>query len=84
MDSTEKILIAFLAGATAGALSALLLAPDTGENTRKKLNKAADDFGHSLTETLESSAEKVKEIADSALSEAEKYIKKTSESTKKS
>ena len=83
MNSTEKILVAFLAGATAGALSALLLAPDTGENTRKKLGKAADDFGHSLTETLESSAEKVKHLADTALSEAEKYAKKASEITHK-
>lgn len=83
MNSTEKILIAFLAGATAGALTALLIAPDTGENTRKKLSKAADDFGHSLTETLETSAEKVKQMADSALSEAEKYAKKASEITHK-
>lgn len=83
MNSTEKILIAFLAGATAGALSALLLAPDTGENTRKKLSKAADDFGHSLTETLESSAEKVKEMADTAIAEAEKYSKKAAEYTQK-
>ena len=83
MDSTEKILVAFLAGATAGVLTGLLLAPDTGENTRKKLSKAADDFGHTLTETLETSAEKVKHIADSALSEAEKYAKKASEITHK-
>ncbi len=83
MNSTEKILVAFLAGAAAGALTGLLLAPDTGENTRKRINQAADDFGHSLTETLESSAEKVKEIADTALSEAEKYAKKASEATHK-
>lgn len=83
MNSTDKILIAVVAGAAAGALTALLLAPDSGENTRKKLTQAADDFGDSLTETLESSAEKVKKIADSAIEEAEKYIKKASETAYK-
>ncbi len=34
-------LIAFIGGALAGAAAAILLAPDSGENTRKKLREKA-------------------------------------------
>ncbi len=36
-----KGLIAFIGGALAGAAAAILLAPDSGENTRRKLKEKA-------------------------------------------
>ena len=39
--STGNTLLAFLAGAAAGAVAALLLAPDSGENTRAKICSGA-------------------------------------------
>ncbi len=83
MSNSDKIFMAFIVGAATGAISALLLAPETGEDTRKKLGKVADEFSHTLNETLESSAEKMRELADTALAEVEKYGKKVSESLNK-
>lgn len=36
-----KGLIAFIGGALAGATAAILLAPDSGENTRRKIREKA-------------------------------------------
>ncbi|MBE6247353.1 MAG: YtxH domain-containing protein [Bacteroidales bacterium] len=42
-----KGLIAFIGGALAGATAAILLAPDSGENTRRKLReKAQQEYEH--------------------------------------
>jgi len=40
MDAGKSILT-FIAGAAAGAVAALLLAPDSGENTRDRLRSKA-------------------------------------------
>ena len=36
--------LCFMAGAMAGAVAALLLAPDSGENTRTKIRQSAADI----------------------------------------
>ena len=41
---TGKSMLCFIAGAMAGAVAALLLAPDSGENTRAKIRKGAADM----------------------------------------
>ena len=42
-----KGLLAFVGGALVGAAAAILLAPDSGENTRKKLKeKAQREYDH--------------------------------------
>ena len=42
-----KGLLAFVGGALVGATAAILLAPDSGENTRKKLKeKAQHEYAH--------------------------------------
>ena len=42
-----KGLLAFIGGALAGATAAILLAPDSGENTRRKLrDKAQQEYDH--------------------------------------
>lgn len=42
--NTGKSLLCFLAGAMAGAVAAVLLAPDSGENTRAKIRQGAADI----------------------------------------
>jgi gas vesicle protein len=39
--NTGKTILAFIAGAAAGAAAALLMAPESGENTRDKLRAKA-------------------------------------------
>ena len=41
---TGKSMLCFIAGAMAGAVTTLLLAPDSGENTRAKIRKGAADL----------------------------------------
>ena len=41
---TGKSMLCFVAGAVAGAVAALFLAPDSGENTRAKIKKGASDL----------------------------------------
>ena len=42
-----KGLLAFFGGALAGATASILLAPDSGENTRRKLrDKAQQEYDH--------------------------------------
>ena len=39
--NTGNSFLCFMAGALAGAVAAILLAPDSGENTRAKIRKGA-------------------------------------------
>ena len=41
---TGKSMLCFIAGAMAGAATALLLAPDSGENTRARIRQGASDL----------------------------------------
>ena len=41
-DNNGKVIVSLLAGATAGIVAGLLLAPETGEDTRKGLAEEAD------------------------------------------
>ena len=41
---TSKSMLCFVAGAVAGAVAALILAPDSGENTCAKIKKGAADL----------------------------------------
>ena len=43
-----KVIISLLAGATAGIVTGLLLAPETGEDLRKTLRESASKWGGSL------------------------------------
>jgi len=43
-----KVIVSLLAGATAGIVTGLLLAPETGEELRKSLREAAGKWGGSL------------------------------------
>lgn len=76
MDNSGKVISALLIGAAAGAIAGLLLAPESGDKTRRKLNKSAKDMLDDLEDAWEDSAERIKDLADSAVEEIEKYNKK--------
>ncbi len=42
MDTTSKVITGFLLGAIAGTIAGLLLAPEPGENTRKKITERSN------------------------------------------
>jgi gas vesicle protein len=48
-DTKGKVIFSLLAGATAGIVTGLLLAPETGDETRSGLKKSASKFGEDLS-----------------------------------
>ncbi|MEF9930891.1 MAG: YtxH domain-containing protein [Bacteroidales bacterium] len=48
----QSTLLAFIGGAVAGAVAALLLAPDSGANTRKKIREKAEEEYEILKEKI--------------------------------
>lgn len=55
-DDKGKVILSLLAGATAGIVAGLLLAPETGDETRSGLRRSAsklgDDLGKLFKDTL--------------------------------
>jgi hypothetical protein len=47
-DNKGKVILSVLAGATAGIVAGLLLAPETGEEARAGLRRSASKWGGSL------------------------------------
>ena len=53
-------MLSFIVGALAGAATGILLAPDKGENTRKKLKKSMDEMSEKAKEKYEDLSAKAK------------------------
>jgi gas vesicle protein len=63
-DQRMDSLLAFLLGATVGAGVALLLAPASGEETRKKLGETARRAGSGVADRLASTKDELVHRAD--------------------
>jgi gas vesicle protein len=69
----------FVAGMVCGALIgagvALLMAPDSGKKTRKRLGRAADDLKESAADRWDEIADDVREKVEDALATAKKRVR---------
>jgi len=74
MSNYSKIGLAFLAGAAAGALAGILLAPDKGTETRKKIADKAKDLKETVTEKMKDGFKKANELKDKFAKEAEEIL----------
>lgn len=54
-----KVIVSLLAGATAGIVAGLLLAPETGDDLRKSLREAAGKWGGSLGKLAQDTLDKL-------------------------
>ena len=63
---TGKIVLGTLAGIAIGAAVGVLLAPDKGSETRKKLSRKKDEFAGGLKDKYESLKEKYNNAIDGA------------------
>ena len=52
MNTTVKVLSGFLAGAALGTIAGVLIAPDRGSNTRKKIKDESKRLSHDITESV--------------------------------
>ncbi|MDX5405117.1 MAG: YtxH domain-containing protein [Bacteroidota bacterium] len=66
MKTTEKVIIGTLAGAAAGLLAGILFAPESGEKTRKKIKRKADDVKRDLEDWKDKTVEKLETMKNSA------------------
>lgn len=66
--NSAKVLLGILAGASAGALLGILLAPQKGQDTRRKIEKTskkyAKDFKHKFEQTLNGVTDKFNEVKE--------------------
>jgi gas vesicle protein len=76
--STGKVLLGVLAGIAAGAIAGVLLAPDKGSVTRKKIIKKGDDYTDELKNTFNEFIEGVTHKLEQAKDEASKMAEKAS------
>ena len=51
-DDKGKVIFSLIAGATAGIVAGLLLAPETGDDTRSNLRKSASKWGGDLSKLV--------------------------------
>ena len=58
--SNTKTVLGFVAGAAVGALAGILLAPDKGANTRKKISNKAEGISDSLKSSFDDFVDKLK------------------------
>ncbi len=64
MDSNQKAILGFILGITAGAVAGLLLAPSSGEETRKKLTDKAKGYKDELNGQINTAINKLSTYAD--------------------
>jgi gas vesicle protein len=75
--SSKNFWIAFLSGITAGSVVALLYAPQTGKDARKKIGRAyddAEDYVEDATDYLKDQAERLSKEANSAYKKGVKQL----------
>lgn len=64
MNTNTKIVIALLAGVAVGATLGILFAPESGSETREKLNNALKDLGDSIKDLANSGLEDLNEAVE--------------------
>ena len=69
--ANTKTVLGFLAGAAVGALAGILLAPDKGSETRKKISKKTNDLGDSLKGSFNDFVDGIKDSYSNLKSDAE-------------
>lgn len=86
MNTKSKVLLGILGAAAAGVIVGMLIAPDKGKETRKKLRKTAEDWADSMShlwsrgkEAADEAAQDIKDKARYAKSAAEEKVNKLKE-----
>lgn len=79
MGRTTNLFLAFLSGATVGAILGILYAPDKGSNTRDKLTYLLDKYKIQLEELIKEMVDGENDFQNEAKSEGNKVINETKE-----
>lgn len=72
-DTKGKVILSLLAGATAGIVAGLLLAPETGDEARASLKKSASRLGDDLGKLLKDGKSRLSSLKDQAPADSEQH-----------
>jgi gas vesicle protein len=64
MTNSSKILLGFIAGAAIGGALGILMAPDKGSETRRRIAERSSEIGDSIVDLGESVKEKFNDVVD--------------------
>lgn len=67
MKNTEKLIVAFLAGAATGALLGVLFAPGKGTETREKIRSKGKETADDIQDIIAKGREKLEKMKDEFL-----------------
>lgn len=73
-DDFGAFLVGFLVGGVSGAIAALLLAPQSGEETRTIIKDKAIELRDQASTTIEETVEKAEKAANEAIKKAEALL----------
>ena len=73
-NSTGKILVAMIAGAAIGGVLGILLAPDKGSETRKKISGKAEDLSDAVKDKFVGLMDAVKKNVASVKERATEFM----------
>lgn len=79
MNSTSKFVLSLLGAAAAGAVIALLVAPEKGSELRNKIQTAANDWADQLVDMVNSGKEKFGEMKGEMKARAENGLAEVNE-----
>jgi gas vesicle protein len=82
MNNAGRVLLGFVAGAAAGAIAGVLMAPDSGDNTRKKIADKSDKFKDDFNTKMQEGIDKVNTLTDSAFNLINNYKEKLEQQAK--
>lgn len=77
MNTSAKVLGGFLAGAAIGAVAGILLAPDSGANTRTKVMDESKRLTDKLTDSITKSLGFAKKEAEKKIEEGKSVLEET-------
>lgn len=72
-DTKGKVILSLLVGATAGVVAGLLLAPETGDETRTGLKKSASKLSDDLNKLLKEGKSRLASLKDQAPADSEQH-----------
>ncbi|MBX2842171.1 MAG: YtxH domain-containing protein [Flammeovirgaceae bacterium] len=75
-NKADSFFAGVILGAAVGAVTALLMAPDKGKRTRKKLNRKIQELNHTVDDLMEKGKDSIQHITEDVETNVNELAKK--------